>query len=122
MDNFYLFTSEWDRVICQKEYVREGEGECCSFRGRGWALLYAVSFGVLTPLSPLVLLIVEIYQLGFSNELNHEHEAVQDYWKQKKCIALLDITALIITSPLLFLAKAVRYAIAAVIHPGIIYA
>lgn len=116
MGTFGVFTGLCYELVIDRVDADHGEEKCCSFSGRGYALARTALFGVLTPFAPIVIGI-HFYQ-SFTSENSSDF---QNYWKERKCIALLDVAVSVILSPLLMLVYTVRCVVAAIFHPGLLY-
>lgn len=111
---FGVFTQFCKDAVVVMADADHGEERISSLRGRGFALLRTIGASVVTAISPLLATGVIIGMFV----TNDRH---QEYWKDHKCIALLDITCTILLSPLIALAAVVRSVIAMIFYPGIIY-
>lgn len=105
-------------TLTAKGRVNDGEDECCSFKGRIYALLSVVGYALATPVAPIIVLFAEFSRLCSKEAYDQKFQA---YWEDRKCCALIDILFTAIVSPVIFLLGAIRSIFAMVFNPGIIY-
>lgn len=112
MENFGIFTSAWYDMAIRMQADRDGREQFCSCSGRCSALRLGLSFVVLSPVASIF---AAVHFFGRDDWM------IKDYFKDRPCIAWIDVTVTILISPLIFLVAAIRGICAAVFHPGLAF-
>lgn len=111
------FRQCWTEALTKQELVYDKSYlECCSWHGRGWSLFGTAVCAMAIPFSPF------LYGVGgIALYCGPSPDNKPRPLKDSRVLAVLDVVALVLTSPVMMVARMVRCLMAALLHPGILF-
>lgn len=113
---FPYFIQCWTEAITKRELVRdENLLTCGSWEGRGWGLYGTVICAIAIPFTPVIYGVA-----GTALYIGPSPDNKPKPLKDSKILAILDVLALVITSPLMMAIRTIRCLFAAIFHPKLL--